>query len=121
MSVCILQNLEKYTVLWTDFSASSREIDPFSVSKIGPEPAKPTISLALEWTQVCGRNGYFQCSKGIAPKVCNPEIRFLCSALCLKVFNICVKFHENISNSFEVTEPTQVCGKNCHFSLFKRQ
>ena len=47
MSVCILQNLEKYRVFWTDFSATFGEINRFSVSKIGPEPAKPTISLAL--------------------------------------------------------------------------
>ena len=47
MSVCVLQNLEKYRVLWTDFLASCGEINRFSVSKIGPEPAKPTISLAL--------------------------------------------------------------------------
>ena len=47
MSVCILQNHEKYRVLWTDFSASCREINWFSVSKIGPDLAKPTISLAL--------------------------------------------------------------------------
>ena len=47
MSVCVLQNLEKDRVLWTDFLASCREIYRFSVSKIGPEPAKPTISLAL--------------------------------------------------------------------------
>ena len=47
MSVCILQNPEKYRVLWTDFSASCRDVNRFAVSKIGPEPAKPTISLAL--------------------------------------------------------------------------
>ena len=47
MSVCVLQNLEKDRVLWTDFLASCREINRFSVSKIGPEPAKPAISLAL--------------------------------------------------------------------------
>ena len=47
MSVSVLQNLEKYRVLWTDFLASCREINRFSVSKIGPELAKPTISLAL--------------------------------------------------------------------------
>ena len=47
MPVCILQNLEKYRVLWTNFLASCREINQFSVSKIGPEPAKPMISLAL--------------------------------------------------------------------------
>ena len=52
MSVCIWQNLEKYRVLWTDFSASSREINWFSVSKTGPEPAKPKISLALCQTYV---------------------------------------------------------------------
>ena len=46
MSVCILQNFENI-VLWTDFSASCREINWFSVSKIDPEPAKPRISLAL--------------------------------------------------------------------------
>ena len=50
MSVCVLQNLEKYRVLWTDFSASCREINRFLVSKIDPEPAKPTISLALGYT-----------------------------------------------------------------------
>ena len=44
MSVCVLQNLEKFRVLWTDFVASCREINRFSVSKIG---AKPTISPAL--------------------------------------------------------------------------
>ena len=47
MSVCVLQNLEKYGVLWTDFLASCRDINRFSDSKIGPEPTKPTISLAL--------------------------------------------------------------------------
>ena len=49
MSVYVLQNLEKYRVLWTDFLASCRETNRFSVSKIGPELAKPTISLALVW------------------------------------------------------------------------
>ena len=56
MSVCVLQNLEKYRVLWTDFLASCREINRFSVSKIGPEPAKPTISLALKFSKVFFQN-----------------------------------------------------------------
>ena len=47
MSVCVLQNFEKYRVLWTDFSASCGEKNRISVSKIGPEQAKHTISLAL--------------------------------------------------------------------------
>ena len=52
MSVCVLQKPEKYRVLWTDFLGSWREINRFSVSKIGPEPAKPTISLALVVSQI---------------------------------------------------------------------
>ena len=47
MSVYILQNIEKYRVLGTDFSSSCRQKNQFSVSKIGPEPAKPKISLAV--------------------------------------------------------------------------
>ena len=53
MSICVLQNLEKDRVVWTDFLASCREINRFSVSKIGPEPAKPTISLALIGILTC--------------------------------------------------------------------
>ena len=54
MSACVLQNLKKFRVLWTDFSASCREINRFSVSKLGPEPAKLTISVAL--THTCNVN-----------------------------------------------------------------
>ena len=53
------------------------------------------------------------------PKVCNPKLRFLNSGRRLIVLNICVKSHENIFNSFEVTERTRVCGKNCHFQCSK--
>ena len=31
------------------------------------------------------------------------------------VLNICVKFHENISNGFGVTERTRVCSRNGNF------
>ena len=63
----------------------------------------------------------FNVQRAITPKVCNPELRFFCSAHLLMVLNICVKFHENILKGFEVTERTRVCGKNCHFSMFKGQ
>ena len=33
------------------------------------------------------------------------------------VLNICVKFHENVLNGFEVTERTLVCGKNAIFNV----
>ena len=48
----------------------------------------------------------FNVQRAITPKVCNPELPFLCSARCLMVLNICVMFHENILNGFEVTERT---------------
>ena len=63
----------------------------------------------------------FNVQRAISPKVYTPVLCFLCFALCLMVLNICVKFHENISNGFDVTERTRVCGRNCHFSMFKRQ
>ena len=43
----------------------------------------------------------------ITPKVGKPELRFMCSERCLMVFNVCVKFHENMSSGFKVMERTQ--------------
>ena len=79
-------------------------------------------SDVTERTRECGRNGYFQCSKSNNSKSIefSSELRFLRSERCLMVFNICVKFHLNILNDFEVTERTRVCGKNYHFPMFKR-
>ena len=37
----------------------------------------------------------------------NPELLFMCSARHLMVFNVCVKFHENMSSSFKVMERTR--------------
>ena len=65
MSVCVLQNLEKYRVLWTDFLASCREINRLSVSKIGPEPAKPMISLALVPINIIVKIIIFSKTKGV--------------------------------------------------------
>ena len=45
--------------------------------------------------------------RAITPKVGKPELRFMCSACRLMVFNICVKFHENMSSGFKVMERTQ--------------
>ena len=41
------------------------------------------------------------------PKVGKPELWFLCSARCLMVPNVCVKFHENMSSGFKVMERTR--------------
>ena len=48
----------------------------------------------------------FNVQRAITPKVGNPQLRFLRSACHLIMLNICVKFHENILNDFEVTERT---------------
>ena len=45
--------------------------------------------------------------RAITPKLGKPELRFMCSALPLMVFNICVKFYENMSSCFKVMERTQ--------------
>ena len=45
--------------------------------------------------------------RAITQKVEKPELRFLCSARRLMVFNVCVKFHENMSSGFKVMERTR--------------
>ena len=45
--------------------------------------------------------------RAITPKVGKPELQFMCSACRLIVFNICVKFHENMSSGFKVMEQTR--------------
>ena len=54
---------------------------------------------------------YFQFQRAITPKIYNPELQFLCSASRLMLLYICEKFHENISNSFWVTERTRFCDR----------
>ena len=49
-----------------------------------------------------GGNGHFKIQRAITLKVGNEELRFICSACHLMVFNICVKFHENMSSGFKV-------------------
>ena len=38
--------------------------------------------------------------RAITPKVENPELWFMCSARRHMVFNVCMKFHENMSSGF---------------------
>ena len=49
--------------------------------------------------------------RAITPKIHNPELWFLRSARRLIMLYICVKFHENISNGFWVTERTRFCDR----------
>ena len=45
--------------------------------------------------------------RAVTPKASNSELRFLCFAHIVMMTYICIKFQENISNSFRVTELTQ--------------
>ena len=45
--------------------------------------------------------------RAITPKVAKPELPFMCSARRLMVFDVCVKFHENMSSRFKVMERTR--------------
>ena len=49
----------------------------------------------------------FNIQRAITLKVGKQELRFMCSARCLMVFNICVKCHENMSSDFKVMERTR--------------
>ena len=49
----------------------------------------------------------FNIQRAITQKVGKQELRFMCSACHLMVFNICVKFHENMSSGYKVMEWTQ--------------
>ena len=53
------------------------------------------------------------------PKVGKPELHFLCSAHCLMVLYICEKFHNNISNGYQLTERTWVQGRNGYVQCSK--
>ena len=45
--------------------------------------------------------------RAITPKVRTQELRFMCAACRLMVFNVCVKFHENMSSGFKIMEQTR--------------
>ena len=56
----------------------------------------------MEWTRKIVNT-----KRAITPKVDKPELRFMCSACRLMVFNVLVKFHENMSSGLKVMERTR--------------
>ena len=58
-----------------------------------------------------------QCSKGNNSKSRQSELWFMCSALCLMVLFICVKFQDNIMNGIRVIERTPVHGRYGYFQF----
>ena len=57
--------------------------------------------------KLCSRHKIVNTQRAITPKVGKPELQFMCYARCLMVFNVCVKFHENMSRGFKVMEWTR--------------
>ena len=53
--------------------------------------------------------------RAITQKICNPELRFLCSARRLMLVSNPMKFHHDILNGFRVTERTRLECKFCYF------
>ena len=61
----------------------------------------------------------FNIQRAITPKVGKPELQSIGSASCLILLYICVKFRENISNGFQLTEWARVHGKNGYVQCSK--
>ena len=57
--------------------------------------------------------------RAITQKVEKPELRFMCSARRLMVFNVCVKLHENVSSGFKVMERTRKLLTDTHTHTHK--
>ena len=68
---------------------------------------------------VHGGNGYVQCSKGNNSKCRQSDLMFMCSACCLLVLYICVKFRENITNGIRVLERTRARGRKGYVQCSK--
>ena len=70
------------------------------------------MTIQIWQYNVHGRNDYFQyllCSKGRNSKSWLTRVMFFC---CLIVLYISEKFHNNVLNIFQLTEQTQVHGRN---------
>ena len=60
-------------------------------------------------TQFCLRNCYLQSSKGHNSKSINTRVMVLAFCTSSNVGYICMKFHEDTLNGFQVTERTRFC------------
>ena len=61
----------------------------------------------------------YNVKRAITPKAGNSELWFLCSTHHIMVIYICIKFQENISKSFQVTEWTHIYYRNQYFQCSK--
>ena len=58
----------------------------------------------------------YNVQRAVTPKAGNLELQFLCSAHHIIMIYICIKFRENISNGFQVTERIHILQKKGHNS-----
>ena len=73
-----------------------------------------------EQTQPYRKIYHFQFQRTITLKIRNPELRFLHSSRRHILLYICIKFHDNISNAFWVTEWPRFCDRQTAlFSISK--
>ena len=75
-----------------------------------PMKFHPNILNSLqvtEHTRPKGKFCYFLFQRVITRKKCNPELQFLCSAHCLMLVHIPMKFHHGVFNGFQETEQTR--------------
>ena len=56
----------------------------------------------------------FNVQRAITPKADKPALGFMCSACCLMMLYICVKFGENISDGIRVMEQIQMMEAQTH-------
>ena len=61
----------------------------------------------------------FNVQRAITPNEGTPELQFMCSASCLMVLYICVKFCENITHGIRVMERTRVHSRNGYVQCSK--
>ena len=70
-------------------------------------------------TRFCQETTPYKVQRDVTQKVSIQELWFLCSACCLMLVNICMKFHECILNSFKVTGQTRFRLRNCYLQSSK--
>ena len=63
----------------------------------------------------------YKVQRGITKKIHKQELWFLHSACRHMVLNICMKFHEDILEGFNIIQRTQFCHRNCYLQSSKGQ
>ena len=79
-----------------DTNGIRTEINTSPLTFGGGEIISQTVLMLKSGQEYMLEMAIFNVQRAINPKVCNQELRFLCSARRLIVLNTCMKFHENL-------------------------